>query len=163
MNLRRTSTRLAATAGLAMLSLSLSGCAYFNPMQTHHFYQPAEGAVANFEVAGPHNPVGARNILITSTGNSATLTGAFSNQTEEDREITIEVSYKGKTVGSHSVKIPAADTVFLGTKDGEAPMELAGFQGKPGENATAKLTVEGQSKDLTVQVLDDSLEYLGDK
>lgn len=163
MKSRRPSTRVAIAAGTVLLGLSLGGCSYINPTQTHHFYQPAEGAVANFEVDNPHNPVGARNLVIIESGGKAALTGTFSNQTTSEQTVKVEVKDKGTTVASTDIPVPAEGVVALGGDSGEKPLALSGLKAKAGDNATVHLSVAGQSKELTVQILDDSLEYLGDK
>lgn len=161
MKLRRASTRLAAVAGLAVFSLS--GCAYLNPTQTHVFYQSAEGSIANFAVDGADSAVGVRNLLIVERDSTTQLIGAFTNQTTSDQSIQVDVLDDGASVASTTITVPAGEAVNLGSQDGEESLDITGLQAKPGDNATVRVAVAGTEQDLTVQVLDDSLEYLGDQ
>ncbi len=147
-------SRAAALMGIA--AFSLSGCAYFNPMQTHHFYQPAEGALVNFTPEGAAQPIGVRNILAVQSANGTQVTGAIVNQSSQD--YTVQLNFVDGASGSASINVPAGETVMLGGESA-APIELTTSK-KPGDNVFVDVTVGDETQRLTVQLLDESLEYL---
>ena len=132
-------SRAAALMGIA--AFSLSGCAYFNPTQTHHFYQPAEGALLNFTPEGASKPVGVRNLLAVKGANGVQVTGAIVNQSTED-----------------FTNVPAGETIKIGG-EGVDPIQVTTSK-KPGDNLFVDITVGNETQRLTVQLLDESLEYL---
>ena len=133
-------SRAAALMGIA--AFSLSGCAYFNPTQTHHFYQPAEGALLNFTPEGASKPVGVRNLLAVKGANGVQVTGAIVNQSTED----------------FTINVPAGETIKIGG-EGVDPIQVTTSK-KPGDNLFVDITVGNETQRLTVQLLDESLEYL---
>ena len=152
---RRPLTRVAAIA--AASTLGLSGCSYLSPVQTHYFYQPAEGAVANFTVEDIDNPVGLRNFLVVVTDDGANLTGVVSNQSSMDQSVNIGIP-QGSATHTVRVDVPAGQARDLS----EEPIELSNLAAKPGDNLVLEVSVGSETQHVTVQVLDDSLPYLGD-
>ena len=147
-------SRAAALMGIA--AFSLSGCAYFNPMQTHHFYQPAEGALVNFTPEGAAQPIGVRNLLAVEGANGVQVTGAVVNQSSQD--YTVRLNFVEGASGSASINVPAGETVMIGG-EGAEPIEVTTSK-KPGDNILVDVTVGEETQRLTVQLLDESLEYL---
>ncbi|MCT1866270.1 hypothetical protein M3B90_01810 [Dermabacter sp. p3-SID358] len=147
-------SRAAALMGIA--AFGLSGCAYFNPMQTHHFYQPAEGALINFTPEGASKPVGVRNLLAVKDANGVKVTGALVNQSSQD--YTVDLNFVEGVSGSASINVPAGETIMLGG-DGAEAVQVTTSK-KPGDNLFVDVTVGNETQRLTVQLLDESLEYL---
>lgn len=147
-------SRAAALMGIA--AFSLSGCAYFNPTQTHHFYQPAEGALLNFTPEGASKPVGVRNLLAVEGANGVQVTGAIVNQSTED--FTVSLAFVEGANGGASINVPAGETIKIGG-EGVDPIQITTSK-KPGDNLFVDITVGNETQRLTVQLLDESLEYL---
>lgn len=125
-----------------------------SPTQTHYFYQSAEGAIENLNPEGPGSPVGVRNLLVVKSEDSLVLTGTVSNQTANDYQVTLDVTNGAS--GTVKVEVPAGQSIQLGEGAG---VELMG-EAEAGTNVIIKFQAGSESKDVTVQVLDDSLEYL---
>lgn len=141
---------------MGIAAFGLSGCAYFNPMQTHHFYQPAEGALINFTPEGASKPVGVRNLLAVKDANGVKVTGALVNQSSQD--YTVDLNFVEGVSGSASINVPAGETIMLGG-DGAEAVHVTTSK-KPGDNLFVDVTVGNETQRLTVQLLDESLEYL---
>lgn len=150
-------SRAAALMGIA--AFSLGGCAYVNPMQTHHFYQPAEGALVNFTPEGAAQPIGVRNLLAVEGANGVQVTGAVVNQSSQD--YTVQLNFVEGASGSASINVPAGETVMIGGEGAEGAEAIdVTTSKKPGDNVLVDVTVGEETQRLTVQLLDESLEYL---
>ncbi|RYZ29089.1 MAG: hypothetical protein EOP01_05855, partial [Propionibacteriaceae bacterium] len=90
---RRPGTRALAAAGALAAGLLLAGCSATNPIQTQHDYSPSDGVrVTVGDVRG-------NNLLVLTSGQGApgVLHGAFTNDSDEDRTVT--VSFAGAEGG----------------------------------------------------------------
>lgn len=154
MKIRRPSRRAVATLGALAFGLSLSGCGYLETAQTHYFYQSAEGSVLNFTPEGPSHSVGVRNLLAVESGGTVKLTGTAVNHGSKDYTLDISVAEGGS--GNVSVNVPAGKTIKIGDGKGADITSKV----KPGDNIVVNVTLDGETRPLTVQLLDDSLEYL---
>ncbi len=160
MKIRRPSVRIAAAAGAISLAALFSGCSYMNPIQTHEFYQPAEGSVENlFPSGNPGEPVGLRNVyVVVDSSGKPTVVGGLANDTTEDQQVTL-VGKNGDTeLFSTTVTVPAQGMVSFGQ---EIPaIEVSSLGGaKPGDNVDFEFSVGGESLTATIPVLDESLGY----
>ena len=154
--------RLALAAAAAGLALAASGCTYFNPVQTHEFYQAADGTNASIYEAG-QMMAGVRNaILVVQEDGTATLMGAVANYTEEEITVELEGSSDGTVVFSGSVPVPAGETVNLGTGEGAHEVQVGQVDVPAGAIMDLVVTAVGQTVEITLPVTDTSLSHYED-
>ncbi|CAM4024629.1 hypothetical protein [Helcobacillus massiliensis] len=161
MKIRRPSARIAAAVASVGIAVVMSGCSNLNPIQTHEFYQSAEGTVANVYPAGPGEPVGLRNMLMIKTDDGAGLfTGTLSNDTAEEQTVQLTGKAGDTELFSETVTIPANGTVDLGEGEHQAIKvdQLSGIEA--GDNMQVTFSAAGSEDTVTVAVLDTSLPYL---
>lgn len=164
MKIRRPSVRITAAAGAISLAALFSGCSYMNPIQTHEFYQPAEGSVKNlFPSGNPGEPVGLRNVyVVADESGKATVVGALANDTTEDQQVTLVGKSGGSELFSTTVTVPAQGMVSFG--DQVPAIEVASMgDAKPGDNVDIEFSVGEESLVATIPVLDDSLGYTSEQ
>ena len=156
----RPTRRLALTVAALGLALSASGCAYFNPTQTHEFYQAADGTNANLSVDG-HYTVGVRNaIVIVPESGEAQLIGAVANYTDDEVTVSLEgTTADGTAVFATRVAVPAKQTVTLSAGEGAQKVAVGELPTEPGEFLTLSVSDGSQSTEISLPVTTDSLEY----
>lgn len=154
--------RLALAVAALGLALGASGCQYLNPVQTHEFYQAADGTNANLEMNGMV-ATGARNmVVLLRKDGSAELLGSLANYTTEDTTVELEGIADGTAVFSGSVTVPAGETVALGSGQNQRSVQVGAVKVPAG--AMMELTVKagGESTTITLPVMDTTLEYYQD-
>lgn len=155
----RRSRRLVLSAAALGLALAASGCTSFNPVQTHDFYQAADGTNANIEQSGALY-AGMRDALVViASDGTATFSGTVVNYSDETVAIELEGTSEGTTLFSTSVSVPAHETVALGDGEGEQTVPISDFPVKPGALFDLEVTAGGNSTIITVPVLDTTLSH----
>lgn len=146
--------RLVLSLSAAALALTASGCAYFNPVQTHDFYQAADGVNVNETGFGVRNAV-----MVVDKNGSATVYTTATNQTDADGTVTLKGTFDGAPIFDATVAVPAQGTTPIG-EEGEQQITATGVAAEPGEMIELTVSAPGQ-KDATVPmpVLDRSLPY----
>lgn len=151
--------RLALTAAAVGLAFAASGCSYINPVQTHNFYQAADGTNANLEEAG-QLMVGVRNaIVVVQDDGSAVLIGAVANYTTEEITVELEGLSEGTVVFAGRVAVPAESTVNLGVGEDAQQIQIGQIDVPAGAAMDLSITANGQSTEITLPVTDTTLEY----
>lgn len=154
--------RLALAAAALGLALGATGCQYLNPVQTHEFYQAADGTNANLEVDGMV-ATGARNmLLLLADDGTAQLLGSVANYTTEDATVELEGTVDGSSVFSGSVTVPAGQTISLGSGEGQQLLPVGSVDVEPGATMDLTVTSGSESTTITIPVLDTTLEYYQD-
>lgn len=154
--------RLALAAAAVGLACVVSGCSYINPVQTHEFYQSADGSNANLEEAG-RLLAGVRNaIVVVQEDGSAVLVGAVVNYTTEEITVELEGLSEGTAVFAGRVPVPAESTVNLGAGEDAQEIQIGQLDVPAGATMDLTVTVDGQSTEITLPVTDTTLEYYGD-
>lgn len=155
----RPARRIALAVAAAGLALGAAGCTYFNPVQTHEFYQAADGTNANLEQNGTV-ALGARNmIVVVEDGGEATLYGSLANYTKEDVSVELEGLVEDSAAFAGRVSVPAGQTIQLGSGPSQHAVQIGKLDVKPG--AVMKLRVSALDEESTVSlpVTDTTLEY----
>ncbi|MCL6422201.1 hypothetical protein Bequi_02140 [Brachybacterium sp. JHP9] len=175
--------RLALTAAALGLALTATGCTYFNPVQTHDFYQAADGtngSVTGADAASTFE-VGVRNAIVvvdeSGTGElvasvvnysdetqSVTLTGNLAQAGAEGRGVVTgeEVFTTTVTVAPKGVvKIGPASLVGSGESGAEAPTAVSteDFPADPGTMMLLTMDAAGESTTITLPITSTSLPY----
>lgn len=154
--------RLALAAAAVGLALSASGCAYINPVQTHEFYQAADGTNANLEESG-RLMAGVRNaIVVLPEEGDPVLVGSVANYTTEEITVELEGTSEGTVVFSGRVAVPAGATVNLGVGENAQQVQIGQLDVPAGANMSLAVTANGQSTEITLPVTDTTLEYYRD-
>jgi len=144
------------------LAFAASGCSYINPVQTHNFYQAADGTNANLEEAG-QLMVGVRNaIVVVQDDGSAVLIGAVANYTTEEVTVELEGLSEGTVVFAGRVAVPAESTVNLGVGEDAQQIQIGQIDVPAGAAMDLSITANGQSTEITLPVTDTTLEYYED-
>ncbi|MGP9680434.1 MULTISPECIES: hypothetical protein [unclassified Brachybacterium] len=152
--------RLVLSAAAVGLALAASGCSYLSPVQTHDFYEAADGTNANLEQSGALY-AGMRNTLIVvGEDGSATFYGTAVNYSDETISIDLEGTADGTAVFSTSVSVPAHETVALGPDEGQQQVPLEEVPVKPGALIDLDVSVSGESTTITLPVLEGSVGHL---
>lgn len=159
----RPTRRLALTVAALGLTLAAAGCSYFNPTQTHEFYQAADGTNANLSVDG-HYTVGVRNaIVIVPESGEAHLIGAVANYTDDEVDVSLEgTTADGTAVFATRVAVPAQQTVTLGSGEGAQQVAIGELPTAPGEFLTLSVSDGSQSTEISLPVTTAGLEYYDD-
>lgn len=153
---RRSLALAAAALGLA---LGATGCSFMNPVQTHEFYQAADGTNANINQDGKL-AVGARNMLVLAAEDgSAQLLGSVANYTPDEVTIELEGSADGTVAFSTSVAVPAGGVVTLGDGEDQQLAEIGQLDVEPGAVMDLKVTGADGEAVITIPVLDETLDH----
>jgi len=153
----RTRRHLALAAGIAVAGLALAGCSATNDITTQLEYSASDGVrVTLGDVRGS-------NLLVVTDaeGRPGLLIGAFTNDGEETRTVTVTVG--GGTQSTLRVD-PRATVLLDGTVEpGRARVEVPAVDRAPGGVTTITVGTDvAGSTDLQVPVLDDTLGEYGD-
>lgn len=151
-NVRRP-RRLALVVAAAGIALTASGCTAFNPMQTHDFYQAADGTNANPEGVGVRNA-----ILVLGDGGDGEVYLTVANETTEDATAELTGTFEGQEVFSASIPVAAGETVMVGAGDGEQ-IHVRDAAPKPGDIMELTVASGDSSTTISLPVMDDSLGY----
>lgn len=154
--------RLVLSAAALGLALSASGCAYFSPVQTHEFYQSADGNNVNIEQAGMLY-AGVRNALIVADadGSNPAFSATVKNYSEETATVELEGIAGGTTVFATSVSVPAGEEVELGQSEGEQRVPITEIPTTPGNLIDLEVTAGGETSTIKAPVMPTSLEHYG--
>ncbi|MGP9694540.1 hypothetical protein ACT3TZ_07990 [Brachybacterium sp. AOP25-B2-12] len=146
--------RLALSVAAVGFALTASGCAYFNPVQTHGFYQAADGTNAN------PTGVGVRNaILIVDAQGHGNVWTTVTNETSETSIAQLEGTFEGSVVFSASVEVPAGGVTPIGG-EGEQLITASEVPAPAGSVMQLTVTAPGQEPTtITIPVQDDALGY----
>lgn len=155
--------RLALAAAAMGLALAATGCTYFSPVQTHEFYQTADGTNANLMESGALM-AGVRNaIVVVGEDGSAQLRGSVANYTSEEITVELEGRAEDQVVFSGGVSVPAGGVVELGSGEGSHQIAIGQFDVQPGATMDLTVTANGETVEITLPVTDTSLEYFQDE
>lgn len=148
---RRTPRGLALALPVVAGAVVLGGCA---PVTTTLDYQPSDGFTVDVS-----DDVRGVNIMVLSHGDGAPgeVHGAFRNDGSTDVSVALDV-----VGGGTSVDVPAGQTVYLGTDDGET-VELSAVSAAPGDLLPVTFSDGSNDVEVSVPVLDDSLEEYADE
>ncbi|MCG7310476.1 hypothetical protein [Brachybacterium sp. ACRRE] len=167
-SLRR--TRLALTVAAVALSVGATGCSYMNPVQTHDFYQAADGTNVSLQDSSKNFTFGVRNaVVVVNDDKRGELLASVVNYTDEDATVTLEGTDDGDVIFSQRVKVPANTTIQVEPKDlrkdqdpeESTPLEIGvdDFPVAAGATMELTMTVDGQKRTETMPVTDTSLAY----
>lgn len=159
--------RIALTAAAAGLALGASGCSYMNPVQTHDFYQAADGTNASVSDANHQFLVGMRNaVVVVDSSGRGDLIGSVVNYTDTDQSVELTGTYDGSTVFTKTIALKAGETVKIGPSDlqddDDSTSTVVGTKDFPvptGDVMNLSLTADGQDDEVTLPVTGQSLEY----
>lgn len=155
--------RLVLSAAALGLALAATGCSYLNPIQTHEFYQAADGTNANLEGDNGRFSVGVRNVaVVLGEDGSATLYGAVVNYSGEDATVELEGTSEGTVDFSGQVPVAAGQTVLLGAGEEEHLVSIGSVGTPAGALMELTVTAGDQSTEISLPVLDTTLEYYGE-
>lgn len=164
--------RFALAAAAMGLALASTGCSYFNPVQTHDFYQAADGMNASLtsESTGVFE-LGIRNaIVVVGEDGTGQLLGTLVNYTAEPAQVTITASLPdGAEVLSETVELEPGTEVKLTPPDldgGEQPgvaetvdVSAADFPAEPGTIIELTLSSGDRSETISLPVTGTTLPY----
>lgn len=154
--------RLVLSVAALGLALGASGCAYINPVQTHEFYQAADGTNANLDQSGSVF-AGVRNALVlVAEDGTATFSGTVANYTAEELTVEVEGLNEGTVAFATQATVPANGTIELGPGEGQQAVAIGELDVAPGELMDLSVTADGESTEITLPVFDDSLSYYQD-
>lgn len=157
MNTVRRPRRLALAVASLGLALAATGCSYMNPVQTHDFYQAADGTNASLERDG-REFAGVRNaILVEESEGSSVLYATAVNTTKEPLQVKLEGSGEGGVLFSTSVTVPAQGTVKIGPD--EAQTVSVSEDIATGDVLTLTVTSDGISEEISLPTTGVSLEH----
>lgn len=154
--------RLVLSAAALGFALAASGCSVFSPVQTHDFYEAADGTNANLEQSGALY-AGMRNALIVvGEDGAATFYGTAVNYSDETISIDLEGSAEETVAFTTSVSVPANGTVALGPDEGQQQVPVEQLPVKPGALIDLDVSAGGESTTITVPVLEGSVGHLSE-
>lgn len=160
--MRRPRRLVLSVAALGLVAAA-SGCSYFNPVQTHDFYQAADGTNANLEQDSGALAAGVRNaIVVVDDSGSAELRGSAVNYLEDDITLDLEGSVDGASAFTASVAVRAGGSVELGPGEGEQAVDIAALDVAPGDIMQLTVTLDGESTEISLPVTDTTLAYYQD-
>jgi uncharacterized membrane protein YgcG len=162
--------RLALTIAAVALSVGATGCSYMNPVQTHDFYQAADGTNVSLQDSSKNFTFGVRNaIVVVDDSKRGELLASVVNYTDEDATVTLEGTNDGDVIFSQRVKVPANTTIQIEPKslqkdqdpEESTPLEIGvdDFPLAAGSTMWLTMTVDGQKRTETMPVTDTSLSY----
>ncbi|MGY5763962.1 hypothetical protein ACXET9_02015 [Brachybacterium sp. DNPG3] len=156
--------RLALSVAALGLAIAATGCTYANPVQTHVFYQAADGTNANLIAEGEESPsVGMRNaIVVVADDGSAELLGSVVNYTDETATVSLEGLDEGSQVFSVAVSVPAGDAVSLGSGEGQQAVAVTGLTAEPGDIIELDVSAGDLSTEISLPITDTSAKYYQD-
>ncbi|SDS16886.1 hypothetical protein [Paraoerskovia marina] len=147
---RRSPRGLALALPLVAGAVVLGGCA---PVTTNLDYQPSDGFAVDVS-----EDVHGVNLMVLSHGEGApgSVHGAFTNDGTTDASVELDA------VGaSATVEVPAGQTVYLGTEDGET-VELDAVSTEPGGLLPVTFSDGSNETEVSIPVLDDTFEEYAD-
>lgn len=151
--------RLALAVAAVGLALGAAGCGYLSPIQTHDFYQTADGTNLNLEQGG-EPAIGTRNmIVVVADDGQATLFGTVANYTTEDATVELEGAADGQTAFAGRVSVPAGQTVQIGPDSGQHLVQIGKLDVKPGALMKLTVTAIGETGTVTLPVTNTELDY----
>ncbi|WP_193104793.1 hypothetical protein [Brachybacterium sp. FME24] len=154
--------RLVLSAAALGLALAASGCTYLSPVQTHDFYQAADGTNGTLEEAGTWT-AGVRNmIVVIDPEGPAEVAGSVVNYTDQELTVDLEGTTEEGLVFSTRVAVPAHETVELGSGEGQQSVPIGDVTVNPGVIMELSVSAEGESAVISMPVTDESLEHLQD-
>lgn len=157
MNTVRRPRRLALAVASLGLALTATGCSYFNPVQTHDFYQAADGTNATITRDGQQY-AGVRNaILVVEEPGSAVLYATAVNYSSNEVQVELEGTKDDTSIFRTTVTVPAGEAVKIGPD--EAQSVTVDEDVPTSDIIDMTVTVEGESQVISLPVGDTSLEY----
>lgn len=151
--------RLVLSAAAMGLALAATGCTYFSPVQTHEFYQAADGTNANIEQNGTLF-AGVRNaVLIFGQDGTPVFSSTVVNYSDEEITVEVEGSAEGSAIFSAQVQVPAHDVVELGPNEGQQLVPVGAVNVEPGTFLSLDVTAAGETTTISLPTLDDSLDH----
>jgi hypothetical protein len=155
-----TTRRVPMLAAGLVVAAALTGCAYGAPVQSSAVYDQADGSNVIFAVDGFAQGVSVRNALVLTLeeGAAGSFYATLANETAEDRSVELEATGDDGTVAfRRTVDVPAASTVQIGTtENADESIPVTSVPGAPGENITLTVTVEGQTQESFLPILDNT-------
>ena len=139
--------RVVAAAALAMLSLGVTSCGAINEQATTFQYAASDGIVLNV------GELEIRNLMLVtkSATDEARLIGSLVNTTAAAQTLDLTLS-----TGSVSINVPAKSVVSLEKTENAKILPSTGVL--PGAQAEATLSVGSGSADVSIPVIDGTLE-----
>lgn len=157
-----TTRRLPMLAGGFIVAAALTGCAYGAPVQTSAVYDQADGSNVIFAVDGFEQGVSVRNALLLSLeeGGPGDFYGTVDNKTADSRTVQLEATGDDGTVAfDRTLTVPASSSVQVGTAGAsDGSIAVTTVPGVPGENITLTVTVDGQTQESFLPILDDTFD-----
>lgn len=151
--------RLVLSVAALGLAVSASGCAYLSPVQTHDFYQTADGTNATLEEAGEWT-AGVRNaFLVVAEDDTVEMYGSAVNYTDAKVTVELEGLTDSGVAFSTEVPVPAHETVELGPGPGQHPVAIDGLDVPAGAVMELSVSAGGRSTVITLPVTDTSLSH----
>lgn len=149
-------TRLIASVVVAAaVALGTSGCAMLSPQSTTIPYSPADG----LNVPASSGPLAVRNALVVANdeGTEGNFVAAIVNESDSSQVLNLEV---GENAVKLTVRVPAGDTVSLGTEDTD-PLLIEDLGARPGSTVPIFFqSGDGEGARVEIPVLNDDLDYL---
>ena len=151
--------RLVLSAAAMGLALAATGCTYFSPVQTHDFYQAADGTNANLEQDGALF-AGVRNaVLVIGEDGTPVFSSTVVNYSDEEITVEVEGSAEGSAIFSAQVQVPAHGVVELGPSEGQQLVPVGAVNVVTGTILSLDVTAGDQKTTISLPTLDDSLGY----
>lgn len=140
--------RTVAAGIAATVLLTATGCSLVSPQATTLEYSAADGIVEDL------GPLELRNILLVSPseGKPGTLLGTVFNTSSSDVQLTIDGDTESATI-----TVPGNGKFVFEDEDTEDGT-LAGISERPGALVDLPFTVNSQTKDIKIPVLDGTFE-----
>lgn len=156
----RRSRRLVLSAAAMGLALAASGCAYMSPVQTHVFYDAADGVNATITQEGLQF-AGIRNaVLVFAEDGTAMFSATVVNYSDEEITTTVEgFGENGDSIFSADVTVPAGETVELGPGEEQQTVQVDPLDVIPGVILEYEFTAGGFATTASLPTVDSSLEY----
>ncbi|MCS6712262.1 hypothetical protein JSY14_09615 [Brachybacterium sp. EF45031] len=146
--------RLALAAAALSLALAGTGCSYLNPVQTHEFYQAADGTNEQL------GPVGVRNaVVVVDESGAGQFSTTLVNDSSEDASVELTGLADGSDAFSHTVTVPAGGTVRLGSGEGAEQVPVSNLAVPAGAMMELRVRAGDQETTMSLPVLDQTLEY----
>ncbi|MFC0676052.1 hypothetical protein [Brachybacterium hainanense] len=158
MNTVRRPRRLALAAAALGLALAASGCSYFSAVQTHDFYEAADGTQASLYQADGMQLAGVRNaILVQESPERTVLYASVVNYLAEP--VTVELTGKdGDTVlFSTSIEVPAGGSVQISPSSAQSVS--VSQPTTTGTIVSLEVAAEGQEETVSLPITGTSLEH----
>ncbi|WP_114856533.1 hypothetical protein [Brachybacterium sp. YJGR34] len=151
--------RLVLAAAALGLALSASGCAVFSPVQTHDFYQAADGTNATLEQDGA-SVAGVRNaVLYLAEDGTATFFATVVNYSDQDISVELEGLEGSSSLFDATVTVPAHETVRLGSGEDQQEVPVGEVAAVPGSILDLEVSAEGLSETISLPTVEGSLGH----